>query len=150
MRHTRAQHPNACAQAAGVRSFALESNRESGSNPIVANQRSGGVHVVQDDIQIAVAVKVGQRGSLGNAIEVKAPVTTHFFEGEVPLVAISEVGKIQSRIDQHLERHAFARPWPQRPNPLFGIHILRVKAVPGRDQHILIAIEIDIEEDGAP
>ena len=144
-------HEDPCTDPVGVAPGAAEADRHARCGGIIAVEAGGLAEVAGHHIEVAVIVQIGQgHGRCDTAIR-ESPVVAHVLEAQVALVAKGEISGVEpwesGQVAQALfgaGDAAFAGLLSQKVGML---HVMRVTV---GHQQIFPAVQIDIEEEGAP
>ena len=120
---------------------------------VVPQQRGRGVEIINHDIEITIAIEIGQGHAQRNGRKIEAPVRAAFGEGQVPFVPKSQVRRTQLR--KHLSQVKLFQGGEFSLAPAFldlvqdvDVHVVPLKT--SRDEQVLVAIQIHIQEDRCP
>ena len=139
------------ADAAGVAAGAFQAHRDARRGRVVAEDTCRRVETVDDDIEVAVVVEVGQRHALRHARGVETPRGAGVFEGQVAAVAERHARHLASRHAPE-ELEALLRRPPRAGAADLGHHVrvLDVMVAAVGDEQVLPAVQVHVEEGGAP
>ncbi len=143
--------PRAC--SAAVRARALEANRDSRRRSIIAIHQSGPIHAIDDDIQIAVVIQIGQGHALRHLCGVESPCCRNIFKSQIAPVAVGVIGRREARHDPpQLQKFLFRQCALRfdRINLPSGIGVAQTPLEAGCDEQILISVQIHIQKGGHP
>ena len=71
---------NACANRGGIRLTPQQSYVNPSGTPFVAIDSRPLIEVINDHVQIAIAIQIGQGHSMTDAIKIETPLSAHFLE----------------------------------------------------------------------
>ena len=109
------------------------------------------VQVVDDHVQIAVVVQIGERHSLRNTHRIETPLPPRLSESQVVQVAKGQLFCVQAGEPAQIPEAVFAAfPLPHLGKLAQRIGVLHVVMMPGRHQQILIAVQVNIQKQRAP
>ena len=144
-----AQDADLGARARSVRRPAAQPHGHPRGGRIVAEHGGGRVQPTYDDVQVTVAVQVRGGHSVRDArVGAEPPLPADLGEGEVAIVAEGD-----ARHGQFGELGQFAPPLEageRRPDPLPGVRVHDVPEMAGRDEEVLVAVQVHVQEQGVP
>jgi hypothetical protein len=141
------------ADTVGVGGESVEADGDAGCVTGVEINAGGILEVVQDEIQITVAIEVGEGEALGDAGGMKAPGAADFLEGAIAAVAKGEVGGFEGREaadpseDIALGQGAVGSGGFHTIGP---VGVLEIAEDAVADEEVLKTVEVHVEEDGLP
>ena len=152
-RHRAPVEPELGPDAPGVGRPALQTHRHARGNPLVAIDPRRPIEIVDHQVQVPVPVQVRQGHAVRDGARVEAPGLADLLERQVSPIPKRHLRNFEAAVHlpqiELFERREFFR----RPDLLAApghIRIHRVEFVAGSDQQILVAIQIDIEENRRP
>ena len=144
-----AQHANLGPSARGIRRLTAQPHRHARGTDEVAEHRRGGAEPIDDDVQSAVPVQVRHGHAVRDrVVGAEPPPLAHVREGEVTVVAEGDARHREFGELRELPSPLQARE--RRPSPLPGVRVHDIPQVPGRDEQVLVAVEIHVQELGVP
>ena len=142
---------NLGSEARRVGGSPLEFHRDAGRGGLVAMHLNRAIDAIDHQVQIPVLIEVAQGHAEGQAFFAETPLGRLWLEGAITPVAEGQVGRAPLGIQFHPSLPLF---WGEGAagvlHPVLGIRIHQVIFEAIGNQQVFVAIEVDIQKDGAP
>jgi hypothetical protein len=137
--------------ALGIGRKSAEGDSEAGGGGTMEEQGGGGVETVDDDIEVAVVVEIGEAKTVGDiGISGPVPEVGGVLEAQVSEVAEGEVFGEERRVLEEFAGDLVRTIGTGGVDTFLGIEVLSVEEMAGSGEEILIAIEVHIEKGDTP
>ena len=147
----------------GVGGAADEADGDAVGRAVVVEDGGGSVEVVDDEVGKAIAIEVGEGEALVDASGIEAPRGGGLLERGVAVVSKGADGEVEFWIEP-VVLHQFAGEGAlsigvgggtgpgvlHGLDPGLGVVVLDVAEMAGPDEEVVVAVEVDVEEDGGP
>ena len=138
------------ANTLSVRRFSLQTNAQARRGGLVLVEQWRRVEAINDNVQIAVVIKVCQRHAIGDLFGVKAPVRADLPERQIVLVPEGQVRGLQARILQDFSAGLADGKRADAFEAVPSVEIVHVIRKAVRDQDIFPAVQIHVQENAGP